>query len=112
MYQSRRLAIEPDNEIKLYPWQKQMMNLIQESTLREVIWVKGAHGNEGKTWFQKYVQTLLGRERVMQLDLISSIGNIMQILRKQSLSTLDTFLFNDARSGLDETRCYDVLENI
>ena len=112
LYQSRRLAIEPDNEIKLYPWQQRMMNLIQESTLREVIWVKGARGNEGKTWFQKYVQSLLGRERVIQLDLKNSIGNIMQILRKQSLSTLDTFLFNDARSGLNETRCYDVLENI
>ena len=112
LYQSRRLAIEPDNEIKLYPWQQQMMNLIQESTLREVIWVKGARGNEGKTWFQKYVQSLLGRERVIQLDLKNPIGNIMQILRKLPLSTLDTFMFNDARSGLSETRCYDVLENI
>ena len=56
LYQSRRLAIEPDNEIKPYPWQQQMMNLIQESTLREVIWVKGARGNEGKTWFQNYVK--------------------------------------------------------
>ena len=112
LYQSRRLAIEPDNEIKLYPWQQQMMNLIQESTLREVIWVKGARGNEGKTWFQKYVQSLLGRERVIQLDLKNSIGNIMQILRKLPLSTLDIFMFNDARSGLSETRCYDVLENI
>ena len=112
LYQSRRLAIEPDNEIKLYPWQQQMMNLIQESTLREVIWVKGARGNEGKTWFQKYVQSLLGRERVVQLDLKNSIGNIMQILRKLPLSTLDIFMFNDARSGLSETRCYDVLENL
>ena len=36
----------------------------------------------------------------------------MQISRKLPLSTLDTFMFNDARSGLIETRCYDVLENL
>ena len=70
--------------------------------------MKGARGNEGKTWFR----SLLGREKVIQLDLKNSIGNIMQILRKLPLSTLDTFMFNDARSGLSETRCYNVLENI
>ena len=51
---------------------------MQKPSLREVIWVKGARGNEGKTWFQKYMQSLLGRERVVQLDLKNSIGNIMQ----------------------------------
>ena len=57
---------------------------------------------------QKYVQSFLGRERTIQLDLKNSIGNIMQILRKLSLSTLYDFMFNDARSGLSEARCYDV----
>ena len=113
LYQSKKFAINPnDDDLKLYPWQQQAIDLMQKPTLREVIWVKGARGNEGKTWFQKYVQSLLGRERVVQLDLKNSIGNIMQILRKLPLSTLDTFMFNDARSGLSETRCYDVLENI
>ena len=112
LYQSRKLAIKPNDDIKLYPWQQQATDLIHTPTHREVIWVKGARGNEGKTWFQKYVQSLLGCERVIQLDLKNSMGNIMQILRKQSLSTLDIFMFNDARSGLSETRCYDVLENI
>ena len=36
----------------------------------------------------------------------------MQILRKLPLSTIDTFLFNDARSGQNEMRCYEILENI
>ena len=112
MYQSRKCAINPNADIKLYPWQQQAMDLIQKPTYREVIWVKGARGNEGKTWFQNYAQSLLGCEKVIQLDFKNSIGNIMQILRKQPLSTLDTFMFNDARSGLRETRCYDVLENI
>ena len=28
------------------------------------------------------------------------------------MSSIDTFLFNDARSGQSEMRCYEVLENI
>ena len=112
LYQSRKFAIDLNDDIKLYPWQQQAMDFIQKPSHREVIWVKGARGNEGKTWFQNYVQSLLGCDKVIQLDLKNSIGNIMQILRKQPLSTLDTFMFNDARSGLRETRCYDVLENI
>ena len=112
LYQSKKFAINPNDDLKLYPWQQQAIDLMQKPTLREVIWVKGARGNEGKTWFQKYVQSLLGRERVVQLDLKNSIGNIMQILRKLPLSTLDIFMFNDARSGLSESRCYDVLENL
>ena len=36
----------------------------------------------------------------------------MQILKKLSLSTLDTFMFNDAQWGLSEIRWYNVLENI
>ena len=78
---------------------------MNQPTDREVVWVKGARGNEGKTWFQNYVQSLLGTERVVQLNLKNSVGNIMQILRKLPLSTIHTFLFNDARSGQNELRC-------
>ena len=51
LYQSRKFAINPNDNVKLYPWQQQAMNLIQKPTYREVIWVKGARGNEGNTWF-------------------------------------------------------------
>ena len=37
---------------------------------------------------------------------------IMQVLRKLPLSTLDTLLFNDARSGQRDLQCYDALELI
>ena len=89
-----------------------MLEFVNQPTDREVVWVKGARGNEGKTWFQNYVQSLLGTERVVQLNLKNSVGNIMQILRKLPLSTIDTFLFNDARFGKNEMRCYEILENI
>ena len=112
MFQSRKFAINPNGNVKIFPWQQQAVNLIQKPTYREDIWVKGACGNEGKTWLQKYVHSLLGRERVIQLDLKNSIGDIMQMSKKLPLSSIDTFMFNDARSGLSETRCYDVLKNI
>ena len=73
--------------------------------------MKDACGNEGKTWFQKYAQGLPGRERGIQFYL-RIISNIVQIIRKLPLSTLDTFMFNDAQSGLTEKRCYDVLDSI
>ena len=112
LYQNKRLALNPDNDINLFPWQESLLDLARKPTHREIIWVKGARGNEGKTWFQNYLQSILGTERVVQLDLKSSVGNIMQILKKLPLSSINTFLFNDARSGKSELRCYEVLENI
>ena len=112
LYQSKKLALNVDDDIKLFPWQNELLNVVQNKTYREVFWVKGARGNEGKTWFQNYVQSYLGIERVVQLDLKNSVGNIMQVLRKLPLSSVDTFLFNDARSGQSEMQCYEVLENI
>ena len=112
LYQRKRLSLSLDDEIALFNWQKALLELVHQPTYREVIWVKGARGNEGKTWFQNYLQTLLGSEKVVQLDLKNSVGNIMHILRKLPLSSVDTFLFNDARSGQSEMRCYEVLENI
>ena len=113
LYQRKRLCFSSDNKITLFNWQKGVLSeFVNQPTDREVVWVKGASGNEGKTWFQNYVQSLLGTERVVQLNLKNSVGNIMHILRKFPLSTIDTFLFNDARSGQNEMRCYEVLENI
>ena len=57
LYQSKKFAINPNDDLKLYPWQQQAIDLMQKPSLREVIWVKGARGNEGKIWFQKYVQS-------------------------------------------------------
>ena len=113
LYQRKRLSFQADVKLTLFNWQNELLlEYVEKPTYREVIWVKGALGNEGKTWFQNYVQSLLGTERVVQLDLKNSVGTIMHIVRKLPLSSIDTFLFNDARSGQSEMRCYEVLENI
>ena len=63
LYQRKRLCFRSDDKIKLFNWQKgSLLELVNQPTDREVVWVKGARGNEGKTWFQNYVQSLLGTE--------------------------------------------------
>ena len=98
--------------VNLRPWQKELIENIKVPTAREVIWVKGFKGNEGKTFFQKYIQSLFGYSRVAMLDLKSKTANILHALRKFPLSTTDIFFFNDARAINHETCCYTVLEHI
>ena len=81
LYQKKRLFFSSDAKVTLFNWQKGALSeFVNQPTNREVVWVKGARGNEGKTWFQNYVQSLLGAERVVLLNLKNSVGNIMQIL--------------------------------
>ena len=96
--------------IELRPWQNILFELIQQPTRREIIWVKGVKGNEGKTWFQNYIQSLLGCSRVAQLDLKTKTASALHALRKFPLSTIDIFFFNVTRAINYETCCYDVLE--
>lgn len=53
---------------------------------------------------------MIGYEGEILLDLKTSIGSIMHILRKLEVSTLDIFLSNNARSGKSNIQCYYVLE--
>ena len=90
IYRKSRRHMEVNN-IELRPWQHELLEKIQTPTEREVIWVKGMKGNEGKTWFQKYVCLLYGCTRVVMLDLKSKTSNILHALRKFPLSTVDNF---------------------
>ena len=38
------------SELELRPWQKDLMKLMNEPTKRQVIWIKGRAGDEGKSW--------------------------------------------------------------
>jgi len=99
-------------DVELRLWQQQLLDIIETPSEREVIWIKGLQGNEGKTWFQKYVQALFGHAHVVRLDLKSKTANVLHILRKFPLSTIDIFLFNDARAINYESCCYTILEDI
>ena len=44
------------SNVELRPWQQQLMDNISTPSDREVIWITGKKGNEGKTWFQEYIE--------------------------------------------------------
>ena len=103
-----------NNCIELRPWQSQLMSHFQNPTDRQVIWVTGEKGNEGKTFFQKYVLETFGSRRVCMLDLTSESRHIYHILSKFPLTSIDIFLFNIPKNSNDirDKNGYDVLEAI
>ena len=97
----------------LRPWQDQLMKMISNScSHREIFWICGYNGNEGKSWFQGYLETFYGYARVVRLDLRNKTGNILHTLSKRPLQTTDIFLFNDTRASDHIWQNYTVLEHI
>ena len=96
-------------DVQLRPWQRELLNKMIASE-RDVIWVSGARGNEGKSWFQGYIETLYGYSRAVRLDICNKTSNILHALSRRPLQTTDTFLFNDVRSQMGVN--YAVLESI
>ena len=99
--------------VELKPWQNELMKYIEPHD-REIIWVVGKDGNEGKSWFQKYVKSVFGTRRVVSgIDIKSNSASIFQALRKCSIVTADIFLFNIGKSmnKFDQIN-YDALEKM
>ena len=88
------------------------MEIITIPSNREVFWICGFYGNEGKSWFQSYVETFYSNARVVRLDLQNKAGNILHTLSKRPLQTTDIFLFNDTRASDQINQNYAVLEHI
>ena len=99
-------------QVELRPWQQELMEMIAVPTEREVIWVQGMRGNEGKSWLQDYVAASYGYDRVVQLDLKMKTSNVLHALAKRPLSSTDIFLFNEPRAVNNEVCNYGVLEAI
>ena len=97
---------------KLRPWQDELMKIIYKPSDRTVFWICGYKGNEGKTWFQSYLETFYGYARVSRLDLRNKTSNILYALSKRPLQTTDIFLFNDTRACGETNQNYGVLEHI
>jgi len=111
LYIKHKKNIDLDNVI-LRPWQKALLNHIKPST-REVIWVIGKHGNEGKSWFQEYMESKFGWGKVIcGMDIKMKKGSICHVLSKRSLMTIDTFLFDVGKANTDDGVNYELLEKI
>ena len=98
------------NEIILRPWQKTLLPYFNNPTERKVIWITGCVGNEGKTYFQNYIQFLFSVRRVCLLDMVRKSENIFHVLSKQSLTCKDIFLFNLPKNVSVYNCSYDTLE--
>ena len=97
-------------EAVLKPWQEKLAELINPSE-REIIWIVGAEGNEGKTWFQKYLKNVYGA-RVFKTYIRKSSRSTLHILSKQFLTFIDLFLFDVSRSFNMKCFPYVLLEDI
>ena len=85
----KNITIRNLSNTELRIWQQQFLDNISAPSDREVIWVWGRTGNEGKTWFQGYLETLYGYARVVRLNLKMKTANVLHALTKQPLSTKD-----------------------
>ena len=98
--------------IKLRNWQKDLLHHLDEPHERKIIWVYGVEGNEGKTFFQKYVSSLYGNKRVNYMDMVSKSKDIFHVLSKLTLTCKDIFLFNISRNLKTSDVAYDALEGV
>ena len=99
--------------VQLRPWQEEALKFFDSPSERQVIWITGRQGYEGKSWFQNYVESYFGYHRVARVDLRIKHANVCNVLKKRSLATADIFLFNDARSvSGEELNLYRILEDI
>ena len=59
LYRKRMPRFDVSTSV-LRPWQQQALELVETLTDRKIIWIYGKNGNEGKSWFQSYIQGRYG----------------------------------------------------
>ena len=86
LYNKMRPIIDVESaELRL--WQQQCLVLVDVPSARQIIWIKGMCGNEGKSWSQSYVQSMYGFSRTVRLDFKSKANDIYLALSKRTLTT-------------------------
>ena len=89
-----------------------MDKIANENSNRNVFWIHGHDGNEGKSWMQSYIEVFYGHARVIRLEIRNSTSNILYTLSKHPLQSTDIFLFNDTCSNEMKPTNYEILELI
>ena len=93
-------------------WQKELLSLMETPTDREIIWVIGKRGNEGKTWLQKYIEQYFGTRRVFRTSIVKDVSSLLHLISKRTLACTDIFLLNISRSFDIADVPYTVLEDL
>ena len=111
IYRKQKKNIDIEN-VTLRSWQESLLKYMKPSH-REIIWVIGVKGNEGKSWFQEFLESKFGWHRaICGMDIKMKKGNICHALRKRSLMSTNVFLFDVGKSKTFEEINYGVLEKI
>lgn len=92
-------------------WQEKLLGLMKPSQ-REIIWVVGKKGAEGKSWFQEYIENYYGCKRVFRTTMNRNTDSILHCLSKRTLSLINVFIFNIPRSFNVDVAAYTLLEEI
>ena len=114
LYMENQADFRDVGNVELKPWQESLLEYVQQPCDREIFWIVGKEGNEGKNWFQKYVKSWLGARRVVTgIDIKANNASIFQALRKCPIVTADIFLFDIGKSmkKFDQIN-YDALEKM
>ena len=69
------------------PWQKELLEHVNNPTPRRVIWVVGEQGDEGKDFFQNHIEEQYGKQRVCTMTLAARSKDILHCMRKSVSST-------------------------
>jgi len=95
----------------LKPWQSKLLEWMKP-TSRKIMWVRGCVGNEGKTWFQNYLEDYYGRKRVYRSTINKKPESLLHTLSKRNLTFIDVFILNIPRSFDTTNVPYSFLEDI
>ena len=98
-------------DVVLRPWQEKLLKLMKPSE-REILWIVGKDGNEGKSWFQNYLKNSLGASKVFQASIKKNSEGILHALSKRIVSLIDWFIFNVPRCFYFDDIPYHMLEEI
>jgi len=112
LFQKQKMLINV-SAVSLRPWQEKLFEKLKKPSDREVIWVCGMDGNEGKSFFQAYVESWFGYAHVSRSDLRNRPCDVLHALAKRPLASTDIFLFNLTRpKDKDDLASYSVIESI
>ena len=92
-------------------WQEKLLNLMNPSQ-RQIIWVCGKEGAEGKSWFQEYLEHYYTPKRVFRSSIDKNKESVLHCLSKKMFSLIDVFAFNIPRSFDIKDVPYTLFEDI
>ena len=111
LYLKHEKNVDIENVI-LRSWQDSLLQYLKPSN-REIIWVIGRKGNEGKTWFQEYMESKYGWAKVIcGMDIKLKKSTICHVLSKRSLMSTEIFLFDVGKAFTYDGVNYELLEKI